>query len=985
MKHLWLLALTSVLFSVQTARCQAVGTISGKVTDSETGQTLPGANVLVKGTSVGASTDLHGRFSIPNAPAGQDTLKVSYVGYDLKQVPVGVGEGESVTLDVKLIAVGVRSKGVTVTAQASGQNAAINQELSSDNVVNVVSAARIHELPDANAAESVGRLPGVFLVRSYGEGSQVAIRGLEPKYNQIEIDGVEMPSNSSSNRSVDMSMISSYMLSGIELFKTVTPDMDAAVLGGTVNFKIREARSTPSGAPIIQLETQGGYNNLQNTLGDYEFSGSVEKRFFDNRFGVFAQALTQRQNLTADIFGGSYGLLNSYDYYNPHPTVIMNSLNLTYKPTEKNLYDGTLVLDYRWSSGKVDLMNFLSQGRQITKTFNQSYGLSGNSTNYSGAYFAPIANVIMNILDYKQHVLSFTMDARVSHAYSENVNPGYWSVNFSQLASGIGSLPLSQSPEAIAQQASAKTDLNETFLTTISTNTSFTRQRNLSGSIDFQRSFNFSDFLTATLKFGGAYRHTFRSYTYSSGSGTYNIPGGNAARSQIIAADPWLAQPPYNLNPNGDDLFLMPLFFDQSSSFGKFLGGDYLLSGYPTNLSVLSKIVNTTVALQNQQSFAAVSGAYVPDEYGNIASNYLGYEDEEAAYVMATINFGPRITLIPGVRYQGLRTRYTAAYVPTAYDNNTFPFSFPYTDSTSTQYHGYWLPDVSLRYKPFDWFDIRLAYTNTLTYPDFNRITPAIDIFVRSVNWNNQALKPGRSQNYDIAMSFYNNSLGLLTIDPFLKQIDDLIFPYGDAVYITNPSQYGFPDYMKGYALGNLVINDPYRVNLWGIEANWQTHFWYLPFGLSGLVLNVNYTHIFSGAKYPFQLTEKKGGYPHTTIVYVDTFYTDRLIDQPSNIVNLSVGYDYKGFSARVSWIYQENVFSQNNFWPSLRQRRATYSRLDFSAMQNLPWYGLQAYLDINNLNGEPDITVIQGTGFPNSDESYGLSADVGLRWNFAQ
>ena len=86
---------------------------------------------------------------------------------------------------------------IVVTAQASGQNAAINQQLSSDNIVNVVSSLRIRALPDANAAESIGRLPGVSLVRDGGQATQVVIRGISPEYNQITIAGVPIPSNES--------------------------------------------------------------------------------------------------------------------------------------------------------------------------------------------------------------------------------------------------------------------------------------------------------------------------------------------------------------------------------------------------------------------------------------------------------------------------------------------------------------------------------------------------------------------------------------------------------------------------------------------------------------------------------------------------------------------------------------------------------------------------------------------------------------------
>jgi len=77
-------------------------------------------------------------------------------------------------------------------------------------------------LPDANAAEAVGRLSGVSVLRSGGEGNEVVVRGLQPKYNAIMIDGVRMSSSNSNDRSADLSMISPYSLEGIEVSKSVT-------------------------------------------------------------------------------------------------------------------------------------------------------------------------------------------------------------------------------------------------------------------------------------------------------------------------------------------------------------------------------------------------------------------------------------------------------------------------------------------------------------------------------------------------------------------------------------------------------------------------------------------------------------------------------------------------------------------------------------------------------------------------------------------
>ena len=174
-------------------------------------------------------------------------------------------------------------------------------------------------------------------------------------------------------------------------------------------------------------------------------------------------------------------------------------------------------------------------------------------------------------------------------------------------------------------------------------------------------------------------------------------------------------------------------------------------------------------------------------------------------------------------------------------------------------------------------------------------------------------------------------------------------------------------------------VNDSYKINDYGMELDWQTHFWYLPGPLSGLVFGVNYTHIFSKAQYPYTYTKVA----NRSIQHIDTSFTDRLLYQPDDIVNLSLGFDYQGFSIRVSMLYQTDIFTGPSFWPQLRSHSSAYRRWDLAAKQELPWFGIQVFGDINNINGENDISVIQGGGVPISQQDYGLTADLGLRIKF--
>jgi len=990
------LFVTLLLFFSSRSSLAASGIIEGKITDAVSGDPLPGVTVLLEGTSMGTATDINGRYVILNVPVGSYRLRASYVGYKTITIEVKVAEGERVEKDIKMEAVGVTTQEVVVTAQASGQNAAINQQLTSNNVVNVVSSARIQSLPDANAAESVGRLPGISLVRVGGEATQIVIRGLRPQYNVISIDGIPIPANdagtitasgaystpanSPGGRAVDVSMISSNSLEGIEVYKTVTPDMDAAVLGGTVNFNIREAKGTPTGAPSISVVAQGGYNDLVNTYNDYKFVASVEKRFFDGRLGIFLQGIAQRQTLTSDQLGGAYYQPDKQD---KPDSIVLGSLNLSFSPSTERRYDGILTLDYRLPNGKIDLVNLLSRGKRSTESHSETYDLAnyGNDIQFGTQMSTNTLNVVTNILEFEQTIGSFKVNVKVSNSYSDNLTPDGWSVVFDQLSAGTGNIPNYQSPSQIAAAAQNMINLNNMYWAGNSTWRSFNKQNNAQGSIDLERNFYVSDKISITLKAGGLYQYTTRYYNFDDGYGS--LFGGYATgrRLQLIQALPWLTQPPYNLDPTGAQNFSIKGFYDPSMDFGKFLNGEYGMYS-AVNAGTISSLITALKTLGEQTKQPETVPDYLPDVYGSLASDYYGNEFRSAEYLMATLNVSQELTVIGGARYQGLKTSYTAPqFVGDADAPDPYPSTLPHTWVTKDEYHGYLLPDISVKYAPLGWLSVRASYTSTLAYPDFSQITPRMDVSSNSghfVVWNNYALKPAYSHNYDVQVAMYNNAIGLFAVDPFLKRVDGLIF--GQGTYIADPSKYpGIPASTKTFSLSTFV-NNPYPVDLWGVESEWQTHFWYLPGILSGLVLNVNYTHIFSSAKYPYTVTEHSPVYPFP-IVHVDTFYTDRLIQQPNDVVNLSIGLDYKQFSILASMIYQSEVYNGTNFYNSLRSDKGKYIRWDLTIKQGLPWFGVQLFFDANNLNSANDIYLVRGSGFPTSESDYGLTADIGLRW----
>jgi TonB-dependent receptor len=984
------LAVALLCLAAAAVLAQGSANVTGVIKDAQTGEPLPGANVLLMGTGMGSTTDIEGKYAIRHVPTGTYTLRVTYVGYTTITTTISVKDGIDVRKDFKMSSVAIEGETVVVTAQAAGQNEAINQQLTSMPVMNVVSAARIQELPDANAAESVSRLPGVSLIRTGGEGSQVVIRGLSPQYNQVTIDGVELPSDvPSSNRIVsvdqgaqegqsnvlgdranDLSMISSSMLGGIEVIKAITPDMDAAVLGGVVNFGLRKAaknRTVTDGIgtwidqswfPSLDFKIQGGYNNLKNTKSDYRFVGSLERRFLDERFGVFAQASAEQRNLSANELSVSYAL-NDKDKGDAGIPDLSSMTIMDYFRTRSRL-GATVVLDFQHDNGDIGLMNFVSSSK--TRTVNRGESISPTPPGY-GYYPAGQTDnkltVLSNLLSVKQEISIFHTDLRLSHSYSESHNPEDLSFGFEQVGTGYDNMPniIKQHPHDI--WSLFKADEYRATMAGISTSESFSRERTLTGSLDFQTEVPVLDWMTAKVKFGGSWQHRSRSYDFEQSSGT--AWHDDVLTNNLLKFYPWVVLVGGYVG--------MPSFAHANYDFGKVLNGDYGIK-YPIDVAFMQQIMPLVKGL-NQGGYR---GGYRYNYLASSINDYDGTEDKSAGYVMATLNIGDRISILPGVRYQNLTTEYHAqrGRVTPA---NTIQGS----DTTVTQSHGNWLPMLHLRYVPTDWLQLHFAYTNTLNYADYSALTPRYLIETSFITYNNIRIKPATSENLDFVAALHSNEIGLFTVDVFRKKIKDLIFFY--QTWATNVDQYPeLPPLHNTLIQFNTYINNPKVIDLYGVETEWQTHFWYLPQPFTGLVLNLNYTHIFSQAVYPKSAVEYVY-YDDGTFNarYYDTSYTTRMLNQPNDIVNITLGYDYAGFSARVSMLYQDNIFKQPDFWSQLRNISAKYTRWDLSVRQQLPWYGLQVFLNVNNLTGENELTLNPKTGFPASEQRYGMSADLGV------
>ena len=219
------------------------GTVTGRVTDTK-GAGLPGATVLLKGTTNGTGTDENGNFVLSNVPAGSHTLVLSSVGFKSKEVPVTV-TADGATVNAQLSDDATALEDVIVTGTTTPQ-----KKIESSVAISTLSARTLEARAPLNSADAIKAIPGVFVASSGGDGpGNVRVRGLPTgggyTFFGIMEDGLPvLPTGFNSSPSPDQNFKVDLTLKDIE-----------AIRGGS--------------APLVLVNTPGAVmNNLSYTGAD---------------------------------------------------------------------------------------------------------------------------------------------------------------------------------------------------------------------------------------------------------------------------------------------------------------------------------------------------------------------------------------------------------------------------------------------------------------------------------------------------------------------------------------------------------------------------------------------------------------------------------------------------------------------------------------------------------------------------------------------
>lgn len=214
-------------------------TIKGIVTDKDmNNEPLPFANVIVKGTKSGTTTDDKGNYSLSVDP-GNLNVEFSFLGYETVVVPVVVKAGQTLTLNQILgSGEGVKLQDVVIaTSRRKNTESALVAEIKeAKQVVSAISAEQISKGTDSNAAEAMMRIPGITLL----DGKTIIVRGLPERYNNVLINGAIAPSTEIDRRAFSFDLVPANVLDKILVLKSNTADKIGDVAGGVLSITTSE-------------------------------------------------------------------------------------------------------------------------------------------------------------------------------------------------------------------------------------------------------------------------------------------------------------------------------------------------------------------------------------------------------------------------------------------------------------------------------------------------------------------------------------------------------------------------------------------------------------------------------------------------------------------------------------------------------------------------------------------------------------------------
>jgi len=872
------------------AQAPETGTITGRVLNEGTGEYLRNAVVTVEGTAVSAVSGDGGHFRLSGVPAGTARVVVFYTGLDKLETSVTVAAGQAVTQDFGLTSAVYGDSTIelaefTVTTEREGNAKAIMQQRVAINTSKVIASDAMGNVSEGNVGEFLKLMPGVKMDYVEADTRQLRVRGMNPKYSTVLLDGFQVASSGSSNigtgRGFEFEMLSIDSVETVALTKAPTPDQPSSV-SGVVNLETQSALDYKGrrGSWSTSLSTNSYYASLSKTEGwDDEEHYKVLPNYSLEYMDVFADGTV---GLTAGLAHNStmaaqkhiWFFYNNFNGSASNPNFEDNGTELPVinriwyqdgpKPTERDSYN--LRLDYRPNE------NFRTNVRLGYNTYDARFynrTLSLRPTTYAAGATKEAQTVTAGrvSIDSNQFmtkegdttVLSsnstytrgnFSADLGLHYSRARNwygnVEYGHFT-DYSSSLNNIGWTMTRPGPgsTALTLTQNSGPDWKNPANYTFDSNSIGWHERNAkdqqwSVRLDFKHDFSEAG-VPNVLKYGVL----------------SNLKVLDVKRAGLLTANP---TGPDRVMGTADDL--RPVDFVDTK-----WRSDWEFGGNADDWPALSP-------WQLHDSYEATPGSWVENpgnELNRIRNQWDFKEDINAAYLADTVKLG-KLRVTPGLRYE------TTESWGKGWDATRSQFITDGNDYDSLLYY------LHADYEISRDLVVRASYHTALTRADPANLIPGIsgiDYSARTVTGTNPDLKEENSETFNLAVEYYFEPAGYLSISAFQTTTDDRQFANQT---IIGEDGYGGDASLAGFTLfGPVNIADPTTIK--GIEFDYSQQLTMLPGAFSGL-----------------------GVFANLTFLSFDdwAFYTN----SPEQMRNIGLTYRYKGFSARLNsnWVGKQLI-----------------------------------------------------------------------------
>lgn len=940
----FVLLIILVFASNQIANAQKTGIISGKITEAETNFSLPGATIKLEDINKYTYSNQNGEFEFLNIPEGNYQVEITYIGYEKQTQEVKVEAGKNTNIKFVLITASNELENVVVIGdRLRGQAKALNKQKSNQNITNVISSDQTGRFPDANIGDALKRVQGITMQNDQGEARNIIIRGLAPNLNSVTLNGDRIPSAEGDNRNIQMDLIPADMISTIEVNKTLTSDMDADAIGGSVNLI---TRATPNGERI-SATLAGGYGPIREK-GNYTAGFVYGNRYLDNKLGVvfstsYFNNIFGSDNVEAvwvkDDFENVY--IEEYDVRKYDVQRIRNSF--------------AFATDYKFNNNN-------------SIYFNAMYNIRDDRENrYRARYrgIDPIYDVNDNIIGFEGDVRRQTKggidnkknkNARLERQKVQNYSIGGehllspkldmdWSVNYAEASEDR---PNERYIEFQNRDLDLDMNLNNTrfpLITgigdnsaedfefrTLSENNDYTEESEFGAKINFRVPFSIIENQKGRIRFGARLRikDKFRNNNFFEYEPIVDFGNLNTLQTSFYSGENWQA------------------------------GSQYVPGTFASN-SFLGNLDLNNAALFNKED--------IPSEY--LALNYKAKENIYAGYVRFDQDFNDKLSMIAGLRLENTFIDYTANYIE---DEEDLVGEINNTNSYTNV-----LPSIAFKYNSEKDWVYRAAFTTSIARPNYYALSPFLSVIPdddSAIEAGNPNLKATYAYNFDLMLEKYYKSVGLLSGGVFYKKLNDFIYTYRDNQYTNAKFSQDFPNLANPIPAvnpGNWSLTQERNgenVSVYGFEVAVQRQLDFIPGKFfKGLGIYLNYTFTDSEAK---GITNADG----------EERKDVTLPGTAPHMFNSSLSWENKKFSARISLNYAADYLDElgGDSFDDRFYDKQTF--IDANASYKFT-SKLRVFAEANNLTNQP-LRYYQGVAARTMQmEYYQARFNLGLKFDF--